>query len=201
MNTRILTRSLGIVALAAGALAIVARSPDAGTADLDIATLAREVETEADHVTAIELARWIKDRKPNLRVIDLRDSLDFDQFHLPLAERIPLKRLVSSPFTQEETIVLYSGGGAHAAQGWIFLRARGLKQVFFLRGGAAEWLDEVMNPRLPATPSPKERALLDSIASLSRYFGGVPRRSDSAVDIPSRESLQAVAARVRGRGC
>jgi len=201
MNTPIVTRWLGIAALGAGALAIVARSPETRTADLDIGTLAREVETEADHVSAIELARWIKDRKPKLRVIDLRDSLDFDQFHLPRAERIPLNRLVSSPFMPEETIVLYSGGGAHAAQGWVFLRARGLKQVFFLRGGAAEWLDDVMNPRMPAVASPRESARLDSIASLSRYFGGVPRRSDSAVDVPSRESLQVVATRVRGRGC
>jgi hypothetical protein len=133
--------------------------------------------------------------------VDLRDSVDFEQYHLPQAERIPLNRLVSAPFTELETIVLYSGGGAHAAQGWVFLRARGLKQVFFLRGGAAEWLDEVMNPVLPAAGAAGARAELDSIAALSRYFGGVPRRTDSIVELPRSESWKTTAARVRGRGC
>lgn len=200
MRAEIVTRYLAIAALALGALAVVVGSPGGRARDLDIETLAREVETEADHVTAIELARWIRDRKPNLRVVDLRDSIDFDQFHLPLAERIPLSRLVSAPFSQGETVVLYSGGGAHAAQGWVFLRSRGLRQVFFLRGGAAEWLDEVMNPVMPVATGRSGNAELDSIASLSRYFGGVPRQSDSVVQ-PHSESVKATAARVRGRGC
>jgi rhodanese-related sulfurtransferase len=193
VNTQLVARGLALGALALGGFAAVAGSPRRG--------VAREVETEADHVTAIELARWIRDRKPDLRVVDLRDSIDFDQYHLPLAERIPLNRLVSTPFTQAESIVLYSGGGAHAAQGWVFLRARGLKQVFFLRGGAAEWLDDVMNPLLPASSTGAARAELDSIAALSRYFGGVPRRADSIVELPQAQSWKTTSARVRGRGC
>ena len=201
MSTHHLIRALAIGALSLGALAAVAGSPRASVDSVDIETLAREVESEADHVTAIELARWIRDRKPQLRVVDIRDSIDFDQYHLPQAERIPLNKLVSAPFAQSETIVLYSGGGAHAAQGWVFLRARGLKQVFFLRGGAAEWLDEVMNPLLPAQGAAGVRAEIDSIAALSRYFGGVPRRTDSIVDLPRAESWKTTVAQLRGRGC
>ena len=201
MNTQTITRGLALLALTLGALAAVTGGPREDASAIDIETLAREVETEADHVTAIELARWIRDRKAGLRVVDLRDSVDFDQFHLPQAERIPLNRLVSAPFSAAETIVLYSGGGAHAAQGWVFLRSRGLKQVFFLRGGAAEWLDEVLNPLLPAAGPAAARAELDSIAALSRYFGGVPRRTDSIVDLPQGQSRKTTAAQVRGRGC
>lgn len=201
MNAQRITRGLALVALALGALAAAARGPRKDASALDIQILAREVETEADHVTAVELARWIRDRKSGLRVVDLRDSVDFDQFHLPTAERIPLNRLVSAPFSATETVVLYSGGGAHAAQGWVFLRARGLKQVFFLRGGAAEWLDDVMNPLLPNAPPAGARAELDSIAALSKYFGGVPRRTDSIVDLPRAEHSRTTAAQVRGRGC
>jgi rhodanese-related sulfurtransferase len=201
VSAQLVTRALAIGALALGGLAAFVGSPRASGGDVDVESLAREVETEADHVTAIELARWIRDRKPDLRVVDLRDSIDFAQYHLPLAERIPLNRLVSTPFTPAETIVLYSGGGAHAAQGWVFLRARGIKQVFFLRGGAAEWLDEVMNPLIPVATASSSRAELDSIAALSRYFGGVPRRTDSVVELPRAESWKAASARVRGRGC
>ena len=83
---------------------------------------------------------------------------------------------------------MYSGGGAHAAQAWVLLRARGEREVFFLRGGIAEWLDEVMNPR----------NVPDSIAALSKYFGGFPRQVDSVVPV---EAFKATVARVRGRGC
>ena len=67
--------------------------------------------------------------------------------------------------------------------------------------GAAEWLDDVMNPLLPASSTGNARAELDSIAALSRYFGGVPRRTDSIVELPRAESWKATSARVRGRGC
>jgi 3-mercaptopyruvate sulfurtransferase SseA len=54
---------------------------------------------------------------------------------------------VSAPgFAKDDTIVLISDGGAHAAQAWVFLRALGHEHVVFLRGGLGEWLDDVMNP-------------------------------------------------------
>lgn len=192
-------RILAITALSLAALAAVAGSPRRGnTTSLDIASLARDVQTEADHVTAVELARWIRDRKPNLRIIDIRDSAEFEEYHVPQAERLPIEAVVNAKFTPGETIVLYSGGGAHAAQAWVLLRARGDKNVFFLRGGIAEWLDEVMNARIPVNASDEQRAEADSIAALSRYFGGVPRQIDSAVPI---QSYKAMTARLRGRGC
>lgn len=192
-------RILAVVALSLSALAAFAGSPRrASTSSLDIGALARDVQTEADHVTAIELARWIRDRKPNLRIIDVRDSAEFEEYHVPQAERLSIEAVVRTAFKPGETVVLYSGGGAHAAQAWVLLRARGEKDVFFLRGGVAEWLDEVMNARIPAKASGPAREEADSIAALSRYFGGVPRQVDTVVPI---QSFKAMTARVRGRGC
>jgi rhodanese-related sulfurtransferase len=197
--TRFSLRILAILAISLGALAAVAGSPRRNFASsLDIAALAHDVQTEADHVTAIELARWLRDRKPNLRIIDIRDSAEFEAYHVPQAERLPIEAVVRTPLKAGETIVLYSGGGAHAAQAWVLLRARGERNVFFLRGGIAEWVDEVMNARIPAKATDGERAQADSIAALSRYFGGVPRQVDSVVPI---QSFKATTARVRGRGC
>ena len=192
-------RLLAIGATSLGVLAAVAGSPRKDSSpSIDVAALARDVQTEADHVTAIELARWIRDRKPNLRIIDIRDSAEFGRYHVPQAERLPIEEVVKASFNPGETIVLYSGGGAHAAQAWVLLRTRGEKNVFFLRGGVSEWLDEVMNPQAPAHLSGQARDEADSVAALSRYFGGVPRQVDSAVPI---QSFKAATARVRGRGC
>ena len=56
-------------------------------------------------------------------------------YHVPTAERVPLDSLAHVRFAADETIVLYSEGGAHAAQAWVFLRALGYDNVYFLRGG------------------------------------------------------------------
>ena len=214
-------RYLGAAALTLGALAIVAGSPRVqGNARVDVAGLARTVEREDDHVTALELAEWIRAKRPNLRVVDVRDSNGFETYHIPRAERIALSELVSTPFKRDETIVLYSDGGAHAAQGWVFLRALGHERVYFLRGGLYEWLDDVMNPAIASTASDSSHADFAKAAEISRYFGGVPRSEGQAAAAqkpasksdaerqrgsPTREpehaQSRAAIARLRGRGC
>jgi rhodanese-related sulfurtransferase len=171
-------RALGSVAILLGALAAFAGSPYRET--LDVQQLASEVTREEDHVTAIELATWIKDRKPGLRVLDLRSESEFDEYHVPGAENVTLDALLTTNrYASTDTLVLISDGGAHAAQGWVFLRALGYRHVYFLRGGLGEWLDEVMNPA--------------KSTALTRYFGGTPR---SATDTQTNSVTN-----MRRRGC
>ena len=131
-------RLLASLALLLGLAAAFAGSPRS----IDVDALAKEVANEEDHVTALELAQWIKDRRPGLRVIGIPPISS----RLPGAEEIPLESLAKTSFAKEETIVLVSDGGAHAAQAWVFLRALGHRNVFFLRGGIAEWNAEVLDP-------------------------------------------------------
>ena len=205
MNVERATRVLGMSAIALGALAVVAGSPGRSSSAASVARIAGEVSNESDHVTAVELARWIRDRKAALRIIDVRDSVSFEESHIPGAIRQSLEEVAVAPVTTGETIVLYSGGGAHAAQGWVLLRSRGVNAVFFLRGGYDEWMDEVMNPQFPRNAPPEERAAMDSVAALSRYFGGVPRNVDSLIvrnrDHDGQPSWRAAVKRARGRGC
>ncbi|HTE43628.1 MAG TPA: rhodanese-like domain-containing protein, partial [Gemmatimonadaceae bacterium] len=144
-----LVRRLGILAAALALAAVFAGSPYAAQhGQIDVAALAHAVAHEDDHVDAIELAGWIKDRRSDLRVIDVRSREEYDSYHVPTAEHVLLDALATTPFRAGETIVVYSEGGAHAAQAWVFLRARGYDKVFFLRGGLYEWLDQVMSPGL-----------------------------------------------------
>jgi rhodanese-related sulfurtransferase len=206
-------RALAATALALGALAMIAGDPSRhATGRVDVAALARAVEREEDHVTAIELARMIRDRTPNLRVIDLRSPSEFAEYQIPGAERMSLTELTQRPFDRNATIVLYSEGGTHAAQGWFLLRARGLEHVYFLRGGVFEWVDQVMEARIGRDASDGERATFRETAELSRYFGGQPSISDrpaSVLDeivVPSAGSASGTGgreatARLRRRGC
>jgi rhodanese-related sulfurtransferase len=181
MNMRLIAGA-GALALAATAAFVGTPDPRGGT-NASMRALASEIEHETDHVTAVELAQWIRERKSGLRVLDVRTDSEFEAYHVPTAERVPLSSLAATHFEPNETLVLYSEGGAHAAQGWVLLRTAGLRNVYFLRGGLLEWIDDVMNP---ATPS-----------ELTRYFGGTPRLT--TVPIPGAGGT--LVARMRRRSC
>ncbi len=93
---------------------------------IDVDALAKQIAREEDHVTAAELEQWIKDRKPGLRIVNVGHASEMES-------------LTRSHFAKDETIVLVSEGGAHAAQAWVLLRAMGYRNVYFLRGGLGEW--------------------------------------------------------------
>jgi rhodanese-related sulfurtransferase len=191
MNTR---RVLGASAGVLGAIAAVAGAPAPnGKASVDVAALADEIGRETDHVTAVELAQWIRDRKPGLRVLDVRSDTEFAEYHIPSAEHVPLSALASMRPRAGQTLVLYSEGGAHAGQAWVLLRALGFRDVYFLRGGVLDWLEDVMNPVLGTDSSATH------VAALSRYFGGVPRAMAPNGEQP-RAAAQVIA-RTRRRGC
>jgi rhodanese-related sulfurtransferase len=171
-------RGLAIAAVVVGALAVIAGSPTRATrGSVDVSELARVVELEEDHVTAVELAKWIRDDTPGLRILDIRSDSEFTEFHIPSATRVSLGEIARLPLDSAATYVLYSEGGTHAAQGWFLLRARGARSSFFLRGGLYEWLEQVMNPRVPSSMPQAQR---DSIRALTMWFGGKMEVVDSA---------------------
>jgi len=203
-------RVLAIVAVVGGALAVVAGNPTrpvGGT--VDVTELARIVEHEEDHVTAVELAKWIRDDRAGLRILDIRSDSEFDDFHIPRATRMPLADIARMPLDPAATYVLYSEGGTHAAQGWFLVRARGVKNVFFLRGGLYEWLEQVMNPRVASTTPQAER---DSIRALTLWFGGkmqvvdsaattMPSMLDGELSAPHSSDTRASIRKIRRRAC
>ena len=185
----VVRRLLAAGAGALGVLAAVAGRPSPRVAALDVAGLAGEIERETDHVTALELAAWIRDRKPGLRVLDVRTDSAFAAYHVPSAEHAPLSSIASMKPADDETLVLYSEGGAHAAQAWVLLRSLGFRRVYFLRGGLLDWMEDVMSPAPGAPPE---------AAALSRYFGGVPRVGARPNESATADST---VARARRRGC
>jgi rhodanese-related sulfurtransferase len=166
-------RTLAAAGLILGGLAAIVGRP--APASIDVSGLAREIAAEADHVEAIVLADWIRSRRPGLRVIDVRSRAEFDEYHLPAAESAPLETIIGLRPSPAETVVLYSGGGAHAAQAWVLLRALGHRNVFFLAGGLEEWMAEVMTPLIPDDPDLVATMPWSRIVDVSLYFGGTPK--------------------------
>jgi len=165
------------LALIAGALGALAALTDYRLPTTDNRAIAIAIAREQDHVTALELAQWIRDRKPSLRILDLRNADAFDAYHVPTSERVAIESLASMDFGPHETVVLISDGGTHAGQAWVLLATRGVRNAFFLRGGMSEWIEDVMSPA--------------KSSDLTNYFGGVPRGNARPVD----------ASAIRRRGC
>jgi rhodanese-related sulfurtransferase len=181
---------LASVALILAVLAAFAGDPyRAGS--LDAKALAAEVEAERDHIDAVALARRIRAGEDGLRVIDLRTADAYHRYHVPTAERLSLPDLIDARTDPDETLVLYSDGGSHAALAWVLLRGRGRDNVFVLRDGLYGWLTEIVNASLPAGASPAESVAFDEVAELSRYFGGLPRRGVEPAADPDGVALPA----------
>jgi rhodanese-related sulfurtransferase len=171
--------------------------------------LAAEIAAERDHISAPQLATRIMTGDPALRVFDLRSAAEFEQMHIPTARQASIDTLLRDPLPQDATIVVYSEGGAHAAQAWVFLRLRGYRHVYVLREGLYEWIARVIEPRLAVDASPSERAAFETAAEQSRFFGGVPQAGVPRADVPVgywtgaqvAGASQQAAARIRRRGC
>lgn len=137
--------------------------------------IATEIVTEADHVDALDLAEMIRKGTPGLRVLDLRGQLDTSTYLIPGAVAVGMQSLDSLRPAPDEQLVLYSDGGTHAAQAWVLLRVRGVRNARVLKDGMAAWEDEVLSPVLPAVGDDSAKARFARARELSLWFGGFPR--------------------------
>lgn len=157
--------------------------------------IAAEIASEADHIDALDLAELIKTVQPGLRIFDLREGLDTSTYVIPGAISVSLAGLDTIRPAVGDRLVLYSDGGAHAAQAWVLLRVRGIRDALVLKDGMAAWEDEVLSPLLPAVPDDSARTRFKRARELSLWFGGFPRI------VPDEASASATPRPRRRRTC
>jgi len=162
-DSRLHVGLLGI-ALILGALALLVDSPEPSEEDLESRT------------SAIDLAQWLHDRQPGLRVVDLRSEAEYQEYHLPQAKRFTAEEFLASPDSTGASLsVVYGSGDGLAAVTAGKAHQAGYDQVYFLADGVGEWLAEVLRPILDTSGTLEQRAEVERVAALSRYFGGTPR--------------------------
>lgn len=185
---RVLAGAAGALAL----LALVAGDPyrSATTSDSGIwPALGIEID-DTQRVSAIQLAEWVRGRRPGLRVLDLRTPSQYEEFNLPKAELTTLSQLGTSEFDSTATLVVYANDAEAAQRGWLILRALGYPNVYYMKDGIGEWLGDIMNPTISPDASEGERAAFEKLAELSRYFGGLPRIEAMSKDRSTDEVLR-----------
>ena len=151
--TQIFDRRLAVgLLLVLGALLALSPAGLRQAEQLSAQDISHMVTGKSDHVTAEEVSAWIIDKQPDLLIVDLRSSEEYQQYHLPGAVNIPLTRLFEPESLDQlsdlYTIVLYSNGGTHAAQAWVLLQQMGIKSYVML-GGLNYWVDAILNPQPP----------------------------------------------------
>jgi len=175
---------------------------------VDLREIAVAAVDGRDRVSAFELARWIRDRDPDLRVVDLRSREAFEDFTVPQAEWVPVDSLVVTSIDPSSSLVLVSADGELAAQAWVLARFLGHRNAWVLEGGVVAWIREVLTPMVPATLPAEDRDHWEEVMEMARYYGGEARRVADPMDIPPPRAARAPDTLVeelvqegRDRGC
>ena len=148
------------------------------------AQLALEIDQQKDHISAVDVGDILMRGDVAVHIFDLRSHDEFESFHIPSAVQSDVATLARLNLSHDETIVLYSAGGAHAAQAWMLLRMRGYRKVYFLREGLYEWTSLVTDPRLAIDATPAERSAYEHSKVLSRFFGGEAKDNIQRSELP-----------------
>ena len=208
-ETRALVRALGAMAAVLGALAFGVGAParsQGAVRDTVVSAATRDALDDCDRggcssgaqsISAVQLAEWIRDGRPGLRVLDIRDSSAFATRHIPSAESVELTALPSVAPKPGETLVLYSDDDLLDLQGAAWLTRVGHARVHLVRGGMSAWMTEVIDPVVQGDSA-------TAISALSRYFGGVPRApspSDTVSGPRTKARMRGDFGFVTRRGC
>ncbi len=140
-------RVLALALLAAGLLASVAGDPYRGNrTTIDTKELAIRAGKGLDSVQPADLADWIIQGRDDFSLLDLRAERDFDAYHVPTAQNVPLASLTTDFLPHNQKIILYSDDPAQSAKAWFLLQAEGFKAAYILEGGLQSWHDTVLFP-------------------------------------------------------
>lgn len=137
----------------------------------------------APTVAAIDVAEWIHDQRPGLRLFEVRASDRGERYEIPGSTALGIVDLDTLALAQGDLIVLYADSAGLAERGAVVLRQRGAPAVMALRDGVTGWERDVMSPVIPPAGDSAATAEFERVRSLSRWFGGRPvpaRRLDAA---------------------
>jgi rhodanese-related sulfurtransferase/uncharacterized membrane protein YedE/YeeE len=163
---------------AAGFVALFAGDPYRGShASIDTRDLAIRVGKGVDKVQVAQLADWIIQGRNDFKLVDLRSERDFDAYHIPTAQNLPLASLTPDFTAHNDRVILYSGDGTEAAQAWFLLDAQGFKNVYLLDGGLRAWQNIILFPQKSAGTDP---AVFSKQVEVAKYFGGAPREEGTS---------------------
>ena len=125
-----------------------------------------------------QVADWIINQDPSLRLVDVREHLAFDAFSLPGAVNIPFEKLLTEENKamldcERYMVVFYSNDDLTAANAWMLARRIGCHNAYVMQGGLNRWTDTILRPAPPGeTASAEDIELYHFRKAAGQYFIG-----------------------------
>jgi sulfur-carrier protein adenylyltransferase/sulfurtransferase len=189
MNTRII---FTIIVISLGSIAAILPKTKTSSTQLTADELLMEMKLQTYVVSTDELADLLISNDPAILLIDVRDSVAYQQYHLPGAINIPLKDLLHPdwiPYVDQlsKKNIFYSNGTTLSNEAWIVTKQLGFRNNYVLGGGLNEWFSTIISPERPASTDPNEIwALYETRKAASMYFSGSKpaAREDNSTILP-----------------
>jgi thiosulfate/3-mercaptopyruvate sulfurtransferase len=110
--------------------------------------LLESIDQAADHIEPEELADRLANGDTSIILIDVRPADEFFAFHIKGAVNVPLADLVEylQPYKNTGTIILYSNGMTHPAQGRDSLYRSGFINTYILTDGLNGFIERCLKP-------------------------------------------------------
>jgi rhodanese-related sulfurtransferase len=181
---RLAAFAIVFLAVALALAATIAKGTGAGP--VNAAAVAQAVDSERDHVTPGELARWILEKRQDYQLIDIRPPWQFDDYHIPTAINIPLSSLFEEAglkqLSREKKVVLYGFGAGHSAQAQLLLSMKGYL-AYSLRDGIVDWWEAIMTPSSIRSDPPNPAGYREA-RQLREHFLGTAAPEGAAARAP-----------------
>jgi rhodanese-related sulfurtransferase len=189
MNTRII---ISILIISLGSIAAMLPKTKTSSTQLTADQLLLEMKMQTYVVSVDELADLLINNDPSILLIDVRDSVAYEKYHLPGAINIPLSNLLDPdwiPYVDQisQKNIFYGNGTTLANEAWIVTKQLGFKNNYVLGGGLNNWFSKIIQPERPASTDPGEAwTLYETRKAASMYFTGSKStiQEDNAVALP-----------------
>lgn len=179
ISTRII---LSVVIVILGAFLLIMPTKENNPYKLDARELLQEMKTESNMMSVDDLASYLINQDPSIRIIDVRDTSEYKEFTLPGAFNIPLDSVNTenaSAYLDQDIVynVFISNGTMRASEAWMICRSKGYENIYILKGGLNEWFNLIINPQ-----PPKNTEDTEAVATYQRRLGAKQYFTGSKVD-------------------
>ncbi|MGZ4817420.1 MAG: rhodanese-like domain-containing protein [Terriglobales bacterium] len=191
-RSRLLGFAVLLIAVGVIAATLVTRRVKAAETEAAV----KAASEDASQVTAGELARWIMEKRQDYQLVDLRDTWQFDDYHIPGAVNIPFAGLFQAGNLKrvepQKKVVVYGLGAGRSAQVQLLLSMKGYR-AYALEDGIIGWWDEIMTPNSIRSARPSSSGYQQA-RQLREYFMTNGTVSATPVAAPVMPSAPAAAA-------
>ena len=145
-------------ALASAGLALVGEPGPTELVAFKRVELDAKLADRSVHLDPAEVLSLMRNKQVRLHLLDVRDEVDFNRFHLTDSKRVRAERLRSGEL--QKTLhplalkIVISNDEARAEKAWRLLEATGVRGAYVLAGGANLWVEVFRDGKIDAQPLP-----------------------------------------------